>query len=61
MTIRCLVCGYDSGDHPDNKSLFARVNSDGGHAMLEFDEYGKPAGLELACPNGHDGEDITLE
>jgi len=61
MYIHCNACEYDSGDHDSGAELTAKVNADGGHMEMDYDEYGKPKGWNITCPNGHDGEDIHLD
>jgi hypothetical protein len=61
MFVRCDVCGYDSGDRDSNTELAAKVNADGGHMMMAYDEHGKPKGWDVACPNGHGEDDVRMD
>jgi hypothetical protein len=61
MFVSCDDCGYDSGDQPDNQTLAAKVNADGGHMMMAYDDLGKPKGWDISCPQGHDGDSIHLD
>jgi hypothetical protein len=61
MFVHCDLCGYDSGDCQTGDDLAAKVNSDGGKMEMEYDSNGKPNGWNIACPNGHDGEEIHLD
>jgi YD repeat-containing protein len=61
MFVYCDKCKYDSGDRDGNASLAAKVNADGGHMEMAYDEHGKPKGWNIACPNGHDGDEIHLD
>ena len=29
--------------------------------IMSYDEQGKPKGWDIACPNGHDGDNIHLD
>lgn len=61
MNVYCDICKYDSGDRNSGPELAAKVNSDGGEMEMLFDENGKPAGWNIACPNGHDGDEIHMD
>lgn len=61
MFVHCDICKYDSGDQEGNTRLAAKVNADGGYMRMAYDEDGKPAGWDVACPNGHEGDEIHID
>lgn len=50
MFISCDACGYDSGDRSSNLQLADKVNNDGGHMLMTYNEDGNPTGWEILCP-----------